>query len=229
MSEVCAERGVDLTGYLGPHTTLVPVPGHALRRDDDLWPALELCRALVAAGYGHSVEPLLKRSRAVPKSALIRSAADRPSPIAHLESLRVTGRPHRNRRVDARRRRRDAWLDLPRMRDGTAQRLPGGGRSGLRLPAPSADSRRSARASRRRDRRRRRERGASAVAESMSIDTTRQLDGAGSGDLTPAKLTHNRNDKLTESGEVTDGIGGRGQNRTADTGIFNPSGKISSG
>lgn len=92
MSEVCAARGVDLTEYLGSHVTLVPVPGHALRRDDALWPALELCRALVAAGYGHSVEPLLERSRAVPKSALIRSAADRPSPTEHLESLHVTER-----------------------------------------------------------------------------------------------------------------------------------------
>ena len=93
MSEVCAARGVDLTAYLGQHVTLVPVPGHALCRDDALWPALELCHALVAVGYGHSVAPLLERCRTVPKSTLISSAANRPSPTAHMESLRVIGSP----------------------------------------------------------------------------------------------------------------------------------------
>lgn len=88
--EGSAACGVSLDGYLGPDTVLVPVPRSAPRRGEALWPALELCEALRAAGLGCAVEPLRERVRAVRKSALIGRAADRPSPSEHAASLRAT-------------------------------------------------------------------------------------------------------------------------------------------
>ena len=91
MHEESVARGVRLGGYLDADAVLVPVPRSAPRRDDALWPALELCVALRDAGLGASVERLLERVAAVPKSAFIRRAAARPSPGTHAESLRAVG------------------------------------------------------------------------------------------------------------------------------------------
>ena len=91
LREGSAAHGVPFDGYLGPDTVLVPIPRSAPRRDDALWPALRLCAALLDAGLGGSVEPLLERVRAVPKSAYISRAVDRPSPRTHADSLRTVG------------------------------------------------------------------------------------------------------------------------------------------
>ena len=89
LREESARRGVRLGGYLGDDMVLVPVPRSAPRRGNALWPALELCEALREAGLGRSVETLLERVSAVPKSALIRRGTERPSPAVHAASLRA--------------------------------------------------------------------------------------------------------------------------------------------
>jgi len=89
LREGSATHGVSFGGYLGPDALLVPVPRRAPRRGDALWPALELCDQLRDAGLGRSVETLLRRERAVPKSSVILRAADRPSPATHADSLSV--------------------------------------------------------------------------------------------------------------------------------------------
>lgn len=95
LREESAARGVQLDEYLGAGVVLVPVPRSAPRRGDALWPALELCGALRDVGFGGSVQRLVERVRAVPKSSLIPRAADRPSPAEHAASLRAVGlMPH---------------------------------------------------------------------------------------------------------------------------------------
>lgn len=86
------ELGSDLLAkFLGPETTLVPMPGHARMREEGThWPARELCKALVESGVGARWSPLLERVRTVPKSAWA-SQEERAAltPQRHFESLRV--------------------------------------------------------------------------------------------------------------------------------------------
>lgn len=71
---------------LGPETALVPIPRSApLSNKDALWPARRICEALVAAGLGAEVAPLLKRRTAVQKSATAPQGM-RPDPEQHYES-----------------------------------------------------------------------------------------------------------------------------------------------
>jgi len=80
-----------LAKFLGPETTLVPMPGHAKMRDAGThWTARELCKVLVESGVGARWSPLLARVQTVQKSAWAtpdeRAAL---TPRRHFESLRV--------------------------------------------------------------------------------------------------------------------------------------------
>lgn len=79
-----------LRDFLGPDVVLVPAP-RRLPPDVKVpsWPAREICNRLVTKGLGSSVEHLLTRHKAVPKSALQRKGTDRPGPDAHAESIRA--------------------------------------------------------------------------------------------------------------------------------------------
>jgi hypothetical protein len=75
-----------LRDCLGPEFTLVPIPRSAPLSDKTaLWPARRICEALVAAGLGAEVAPLLKRNTAVQKSATAPQGM-RPDPELHYES-----------------------------------------------------------------------------------------------------------------------------------------------
>jgi hypothetical protein len=71
---------------LGPEFALVPIPRSApLRIKDALWPSRRICEALVAAGLGAEVLPLLNRRTAVQKAATADKGM-RPEPEQHYES-----------------------------------------------------------------------------------------------------------------------------------------------
>ena len=74
--------------FFGDDVTLVPLPRSVpFKQKDALWPAMRICRALEARGLCRDVQPLLVRTRPVPKSALQRSAGSRPDPRTHAETL----------------------------------------------------------------------------------------------------------------------------------------------
>lgn len=77
-----------LQPFLNPAVTLVPVPRSAPLREDALWPSRVIADVLQAAGYGGSVEPLIERITAVPKSAFA-GKGERPLIHEHKASLRV--------------------------------------------------------------------------------------------------------------------------------------------
>jgi hypothetical protein len=71
---------------LGSEFALVPIPRSApLKNKDALWPSRRICEALVAAGLGAEVLPLLNRRTAVQKAATAGKGM-RPDPEHHYES-----------------------------------------------------------------------------------------------------------------------------------------------
>lgn len=69
------------------NAVLVPVPRSTPLRDGALWPALDIAKALVSAGVGALVLPLLVRDEPVRRSAGARSLADREPPLRHYETV----------------------------------------------------------------------------------------------------------------------------------------------
>ena len=66
---------------------LVPVPRHAPQEPKSLWPALQIARALHAAGIGAAVSPLLQRTAPIGRSTGARTAAERPTPMRHFITI----------------------------------------------------------------------------------------------------------------------------------------------
>lgn len=80
----------ELELFLGPETTLVPVPRSAPRVGDDaLWPALRLCLELEKRGLCREVVVALERTTKIRKSAFLRRGEDRPSPEEHVSTMAV--------------------------------------------------------------------------------------------------------------------------------------------
>jgi len=69
------------------NAVLVPVPRSTPLRDGALWPTLDIAKALVSAGVGALVLPLLVRDEPVRRSAGARSLADREPPLRHYETV----------------------------------------------------------------------------------------------------------------------------------------------
>ncbi len=89
VAELTATSIDSFPDFLGPSVTLVPVPRSApLPATDASWPALSICKALVARGLGREILPLLRRTTSVPKSAFA-APGQRPDPRTHLRSLAV--------------------------------------------------------------------------------------------------------------------------------------------
>lgn len=66
--------------------TLVPVPRSAPLPDGALWPAKVICDVLLEHGFGHDIQTLLRRTKAVQKSST--SPADgRPLVPIHIDSI----------------------------------------------------------------------------------------------------------------------------------------------
>ncbi len=80
-------------GFFGSESILVPVPrSEPTRSSRTAWPAASICKTLIAHGLGREVDPILERTKAVPKSALIRSGDERPGPLHHAGSMSCTQR-----------------------------------------------------------------------------------------------------------------------------------------
>ena len=77
-----------LAGFLGRDQILVPVPGSAPPRHGAASVAERLARALIVAGLGCDVWPVLLRHSAVPKSATA-ALGSRPTVAMHLASFAV--------------------------------------------------------------------------------------------------------------------------------------------
>jgi hypothetical protein len=80
-----------LADLLAPDVVLVPAPGSAPpppRQRDALWVPHRICVALLAAGFGSHMEPLLARRQAVRKSAAA-GRRQRPGVLQHYESFAV--------------------------------------------------------------------------------------------------------------------------------------------
>lgn len=69
---------------------LVPVPTSAVSKPGTVWPALELAKAMLAAGLGSEVVQMLHRKQPMRKSAYA-ATRDRPTMAEHMESLAVHG------------------------------------------------------------------------------------------------------------------------------------------
>jgi hypothetical protein len=81
----------ELADLLAPDVVLVPAPGSAPpppRQPDALWVPRRICEALLAAGFGSRMEPLLVRRQAVRKSASA-GRRQRPDVQQHYDSFAV--------------------------------------------------------------------------------------------------------------------------------------------
>lgn len=83
-------RGAILRQVLDGKAVLVPVPRSSITRPGTYWPALEICKALVAHRLARSVEQLLSRTQAIAKSSGQTRASNRPSPADHYRTISVT-------------------------------------------------------------------------------------------------------------------------------------------
>ncbi|HEX3800707.1 MAG TPA: phosphoribosyltransferase [Verrucomicrobiae bacterium] len=78
-----------LKDCLNGDVVLVPIPRSApLKTKDALWPPLRICQALLAAGLGSEISPLLIRSHAVQKSATAPKGM-RATPEDHYDSTAI--------------------------------------------------------------------------------------------------------------------------------------------
>ena len=75
-----------LQGYFDEDALLVPMPGHAPRKKDWLWPAQRICEEMQSLGIAEYAE-LLEREKRVIRSSQTRSGAERPPPQLHLDSF----------------------------------------------------------------------------------------------------------------------------------------------
>lgn len=81
-------RAEELSDFFNTETTLVPVPrSQPLRSPGTLWPALRICEELERRGLCHEIARVLVRKRPIDKSALHRSAPQRPSPEEHIKTM----------------------------------------------------------------------------------------------------------------------------------------------
>ena len=87
-----AERWDDLgfESFLGPRVLLVPAPRSSPLKDKALWPPAIIAEVLSSRGLAAGVIPMLRRTRAVPKSAFA-TPANRPGAVDHLDSIAVEG------------------------------------------------------------------------------------------------------------------------------------------
>lgn len=89
------DRHDPLRKLLAQDAVLVPVPRRVplnpRGRGPSLWPSLRIAEALLQAGFGKRVEPLLERTEAIEQSSLGFKASNRPSPQRHFETVACRG------------------------------------------------------------------------------------------------------------------------------------------
>jgi len=74
------------SGYFDQGTVIVPVPGHAPRRHQYLWPAKAIAEAMIKRQLADRIVPMLHRVTAVRKAA---TSTDPRRVSRHLETLRA--------------------------------------------------------------------------------------------------------------------------------------------
>jgi hypothetical protein len=77
-----------LNAVLGSEVTLVPCPRSSPLVEGGFWPGKIIAEALVRAGLGAQVLPLMERVQAVPKLAF-QKVGERPDAQRHYETLRA--------------------------------------------------------------------------------------------------------------------------------------------
>ena len=80
-------QGASLHAFFERDTFLVPVPRSSPRKQNAAWPALTICRALQARGYGQGILELLQRTHNIRKAS--RSPGNRLTILEHLDTLKV--------------------------------------------------------------------------------------------------------------------------------------------
>lgn len=87
-----------MRAFFGADVVLVPSPRSSPLVEGGLWPADLICRELVKFGLAARVEPALRRTKAIPKSAFAKPG-ERPTVTTHLESMEVVPWPSADRHV----------------------------------------------------------------------------------------------------------------------------------
>jgi predicted amidophosphoribosyltransferase len=82
-------KGSPLEEFFDRGAVLVPVPGHAPRLKNSLWVPEMICRGMQTAGLGSEVLTCLTRKEAVNHSSTLTDAKDRPTALAHFDSIEV--------------------------------------------------------------------------------------------------------------------------------------------
>jgi hypothetical protein len=77
-----------LADYFNDSVTLIPCPRSSLIQPGTLWPAIRICRSILARGLAKNVLPWLQRITPVQKSATA-APGQRPSPDQHYESVEI--------------------------------------------------------------------------------------------------------------------------------------------
>lgn len=83
------DEAENLKSFFDENATLVPVPRSSPLVSDATWPSKVIADALHEAGFGKEVNPLISRTKAIPKSSSQTTAASRPSVKDHVDSLLV--------------------------------------------------------------------------------------------------------------------------------------------
>jgi predicted amidophosphoribosyltransferase len=81
-----------LRGFFSADDILIPVPGSAPESMEQQWAAAKLATALVSEGLGRAAWPVLRRIRAVRKSAYAERGS-RPSVARHFDSFALASPP----------------------------------------------------------------------------------------------------------------------------------------
>jgi pyrimidine operon attenuation protein/uracil phosphoribosyltransferase len=88
ISQLITEHQELLSPFLGPEITLVPAPRSSITRENDLWPALEVCKLLASLNLG-TISTCLIRREAIRKSSLNYTADKRPTIAEQFDSMTV--------------------------------------------------------------------------------------------------------------------------------------------
>lgn len=89
LKEELSSSASDLSEFFGRDVVAVPIPSRSLIPADGLWVPKRIATALAVQGLVGTVRPVLRRTRAIPKSAFA-APGQRPALDIHLDSLEST-------------------------------------------------------------------------------------------------------------------------------------------
>lgn len=83
------EEMQQLSDFISPSSTLIPLPKSAPLLDKALWPSRDICELLISKGLGREYIPMIKRKTAVAKAAYQPNADERPTVETHVQSMEI--------------------------------------------------------------------------------------------------------------------------------------------